>query len=57
MASTEHGLVAPTKVVWYRSTYYNALVLGFANFFAPGLWGAMNSLGYVQRVYAHSQTI
>ncbi|KAH7305745.1 DUF895 domain membrane protein [Rhexocercosporidium sp. MPI-PUGE-AT-0058] len=30
---------------WYRSTYYNALILGICNFLAPGIWGAMNSLG------------
>ncbi|KAL4809856.1 hypothetical protein BDV18DRAFT_150358 [Aspergillus unguis] len=32
-------------VKWYRSTYYNALILGLCNFLAPGIWGAMNSLG------------
>jgi MFS family permease len=32
-------------VKWYRSTFYNALILGLANFSAPGIWGAMNSLG------------
>ncbi|KAJ5599283.1 Major facilitator superfamily domain general substrate transporter [Penicillium hetheringtonii] len=32
-------------VKWYRSTFYNALVLGLCNFLAPGIWGAMNSLG------------
>ncbi|EXJ79873.1 hypothetical protein A1O3_08158 [Capronia epimyces CBS 606.96] len=32
-------------IKWYRSTFYNALILGLANFSAPGLWGAMNSLG------------
>ena len=32
-------------VKWYRSTFYNALILGLCNFLAPGLWGAMNSLG------------
>lgn len=32
-------------VKWYRSTYYNAIILGLANFCAPGIWGAMNSLG------------
>ncbi|KAL2867370.1 DUF895 domain membrane protein [Aspergillus lucknowensis] len=32
-------------VKWYRSTFYNALVLGMCNFLAPGIWGAMNSLG------------
>lgn len=33
------------KVKWYRSTFYNALILGICNFLAPGIWGAMNSLG------------
>jgi MFS family permease len=32
-------------VKWYRSTFFNALVLGLCNFLAPGIWGAMNSLG------------
>ncbi|KAJ5758715.1 hypothetical protein N7520_005871 [Penicillium odoratum] len=32
-------------VKWYRSTFYNALVLGLCNLLAPGIWGAMNSLG------------
>ena len=34
---------SPAK--WYRSTFYNALILGLCNFLAPGIWGAMNSLG------------
>lgn len=34
-----------TEVTWYRSTWFNALVLGLCNFMAPGIWGAMNSLG------------
>ncbi|KAF3007716.1 hypothetical protein E8E13_009678 [Curvularia kusanoi] len=33
----------PTK--WYRTPFYNATVLGFCSLVAPGLWGAMNSLG------------
>ncbi|KAL1957862.1 hypothetical protein VTO42DRAFT_5427 [Malbranchea cinnamomea] len=33
------------KVRWYRSTFYNALILGICNLLAPGIWGAMNSLG------------
>lgn len=33
------------SVKWYRSTFYNALILGLCNFLAPGIWGAMNSLG------------
>ncbi|KAF2723834.1 MFS general substrate transporter [Polychaeton citri CBS 116435] len=32
-------------VTWYRSTFFNALILGICNFLAPGIWGAMNSLG------------
>ncbi|KAJ5914359.1 hypothetical protein N7504_003242 [Penicillium tannophilum] len=32
-------------VRWYRSTFYNALILGLCNLLAPGIWGAMNSLG------------
>ncbi|MCJ1266366.1 hypothetical protein MMC22_006250 [Lobaria immixta] len=30
---------------WYRSTFYNALILGVCDLLAPGIWGAMNSLG------------
>ncbi|KAF3033776.1 hypothetical protein E8E11_001346 [Didymella keratinophila] len=30
---------------WYRTPFYNATVLGFCSLAAPGLWGAMNSLG------------
>ncbi|KAJ8114828.1 hypothetical protein OPT61_g3382 [Boeremia exigua] len=33
----------PTK--WYRSTFFNMTILGLCNFSAPGIWGAMNSLG------------
>ncbi|KAF2677870.1 MFS general substrate transporter [Lentithecium fluviatile CBS 122367] len=33
----------PTK--WYRSTFYNMTILGLCNLSAPGIWGAMNSLG------------
>ncbi|KAL7902004.1 major facilitator superfamily domain-containing protein [Trichoderma sp. SZMC 28014] len=32
-------------VKWYRSTFYNMTILGFCNLAAPGIWGAMNSLG------------
>ena len=28
-------------VKWYRSTFYNAIILGICNFCAPGIWGAM----------------
>lgn len=30
---------------WHRSTFFNMTVLGLCNFAAPGIWGAMNSLG------------
>jgi len=36
---------AHIPVKWYRSTFYNAIILGLCNFCAPGIWGAMNSLG------------
>ncbi|KAI5859408.1 MFS general substrate transporter [Durotheca rogersii] len=35
----------PVEVKWYRSVLYNATILGLCSFAAPGLWGAMNSLG------------
>lgn len=37
--------VTQARPKWYRSTFYNATILGICNFLAPGLWGAMNSLG------------
>lgn len=39
------NLPTNSAVKWYRSTFYNALVLGLCNLLAPGIWGAMNSLG------------
>lgn len=30
---------------WYRTTLFNAFVIGGVGFLAPGLWNAMNSLG------------
>ncbi|EXM16197.1 Major facilitator superfamily [Fusarium oxysporum f. sp. vasinfectum] len=36
---------APIKPKWNRSPIYNATILGLCSFAAPGLWGAMNSLG------------
>ncbi|KAJ5263527.1 DUF895 domain membrane protein [Penicillium angulare] len=35
----------PVKRVWYRTTLFNACVIGCVGFLAPGLWNAMNSLG------------
>ncbi|KAJ5666316.1 uncharacterized protein N7477_008764 [Penicillium maclennaniae] len=37
--------VGQQPVKWYRSTFYNAIILGLCNLLAPGIWGAMNSLG------------
>lgn len=33
------------KRSWYRSTFTQATILGICSFCAPGLWGAMSSLG------------
>ncbi|WOO81648.1 UNC93-like protein [Vanrija pseudolonga] len=41
----EDGGLTPVKRVWYRSPFLAAVILGLCNFCAPGLWGAMNSLG------------
>lgn len=30
---------------WYRTTFFNAFVIGGVGFVAPGLWNAMNALG------------
>ncbi|GAA6062493.1 hypothetical protein JCM10212_001866 [Sporobolomyces blumeae] len=35
----------PSHIVWYRSTWWASIALGICNFAAPGIWGAMNSLG------------
>ncbi|KAK4541115.1 hypothetical protein LTR36_008340 [Oleoguttula mirabilis] len=44
-AQSEDSVQHAYPVKWYRSTYYNAAILGLCNFLAPGIWGAMNSLG------------
>ncbi|KAI1147341.1 MFS general substrate transporter [Nemania diffusa] len=36
---------APVKRLWYRTTLFNAFVIGAVGFIAPGLWNAMNALG------------
>lgn len=35
----------PQKRTWYRTTLFNAFVIGAVGFLAPGLWNAMSSLG------------
>jgi len=44
-AHTEAAYKPHVKVVWYRSSFFAAIILGLCNFCAPGLWGAMNSVG------------
>ncbi|KKA20199.1 hypothetical protein T310_5768 [Rasamsonia emersonii CBS 393.64] len=47
-ANNNHGEqheVQLEKRKWYRTTLFNAFVIGGAGFLAPGLWNAMNSLG------------
>ncbi|KAI1436345.1 hypothetical protein GGR50DRAFT_241967 [Xylaria sp. CBS 124048] len=36
---------APIKRIWYRTTLFNAFVIGAVGFIAPGLWNALNALG------------
>lgn len=38
-------LIQTCLVKWHRSTFYNMTILGLCNLCAPGIWGAMNSLG------------
>lgn len=40
--------------LWYRSTLFNACIIGGVGFLAPGLWNAMNSLGMLL-FNSHSQ--
>ncbi|KAL1855873.1 hypothetical protein VTK73DRAFT_8453 [Phialemonium thermophilum] len=42
---TQGRPIRPASVKWYRSTFYNMTILGLCNLSAPGIWGAMNSLG------------
>jgi MFS family permease len=42
---SETHATAPIRPKWNRSSLYNAVILGICNFCAPGIWGAMNSLG------------
>lgn len=37
--------ITPAKRIWYRTTLFNAFIIGGVGFLAPGLWNAMNSLG------------
>ncbi|KAJ5317472.1 hypothetical protein N7508_001980 [Penicillium antarcticum] len=46
-ASLSSEVIPPQdeKRLWYRSTLFNACIIGGVGFMAPGLWNAMNSLG------------
>ncbi|KAF2013504.1 MFS general substrate transporter [Aaosphaeria arxii CBS 175.79] len=35
----------PIKRKWYRTTFFNAFIIGSVGFTAPGLWNALNQLG------------
>jgi len=42
---TAEDVRTSTKRLWYRTTLFNAFIIGGVGFMAPGLWNAMNSLG------------
>jgi hypothetical protein len=42
---SDDGSIQVTKRIWYRTTLFNAFIIGGVGFMAPGLWNAMNSLG------------
>ncbi|KAJ5709187.1 hypothetical protein N7493_010521 [Penicillium malachiteum] len=44
-AASEQKPVQNAKRIWYRTTLFNAFIIGGVGFLAPGLWNAMNSLG------------
>ncbi|KAI0201428.1 MFS general substrate transporter [Astrocystis sublimbata] len=44
-ALSQEEEIAPVKRIWYRTTLFNAFVIGAVGFIAPGLWNAMNALG------------
>ena len=43
--SPDADAAPPIKRLWYRTTLFNAIVIGAVGFIAPGLWNAMNQLG------------
>lgn len=45
LVSSNDGSIRGTKRIWYRTTLFNAFIIGGVGFMAPGLWNAMNSLG------------
>ncbi|CAH0054472.1 unnamed protein product, partial [Clonostachys solani] len=45
LSNDASSLSLPQKRTWYRTTLFNAFVIGAVGFLAPGLWNAMSSLG------------
>ncbi|KAJ5304493.1 uncharacterized protein N7443_004153 [Penicillium atrosanguineum] len=45
LGSSDDGSTRGMKRIWYRTTLFNAFIIGGVGFMAPGLWNAMNSLG------------
>jgi hypothetical protein len=45
MASAQEDCRPLQKRSWYRTTLFNAFVIGGVGFLAPGLWNAMSNLG------------
>ncbi|KAK7687853.1 hypothetical protein QCA50_009072 [Cerrena zonata] len=45
MSSNDSTGKVKIKRTWYRTTRFNAHVIGIVGFTAPGLWNAMNALG------------
>lgn len=43
--SSNEELAQKPRRVWYRTTLFNAFIIGGVGFLAPGLWNAMNALG------------
>jgi len=43
--SSDDSSTRGAKRIWYRTTLFNAFIIGSVGFMAPGLWNAMNSLG------------
>lgn len=43
--SSDNGSDQKPTRVWYRTTLFNAFIIGGVGFLAPGLWNAMSSLG------------
>lgn len=44
-SSSDDLPVPQEKRLWYRTTLFNATIIGGVGFLAPGLWNAMSSLG------------